>query len=298
MHCGNLTPGGDGMVRSVMQSPRILRLRGRVLADGGAARGEPGYRALARMLAHTKYRAVTWGQRRGFGLKALAEAAPLAIGRDDRLVGEHLFSEATFSLDFGLFDEVAAKQLEATSFDTETKAQIAEYLRVEKIEYSAPAAFTGGESDVDLGGGWNSGLFWAHGSAMNHSVRDFGKVVRIGFSGIRKEIDEARSACGHEDPDYPRRGAFWKSAEAVCDAGIILGGRYAATAASLAAACADPVRREELEDIAEICRRVPAEGARTFREAVQALWFTHILTCASFLAIVAYLRSVEILING
>ena len=37
-------------------------------------------------------------------------------------------------------------------------------------------------------------------------------------------------------------------------------------------------QKREWEEIAEICERVPAQPARTFREAVQSLWFAHILT--------------------
>ncbi|MFC2017606.1 pyruvate formate lyase family protein, partial [Chloroflexota bacterium] len=38
----------------------------------------------------------------------------------------------------------------------------------------------------------------------------------------------------------------------------------------------DPQRKAELEKIAEICRQVPANPARTFREALQSLWFYHV----------------------
>ena len=264
-----------------MLTERLQRLKARVLSDGGATRGVSGYRALARMLAHTKYGAATWGQRRAFMLKALAEIAPLSITDDERLVGEHLFDERTWQLDFGaVFDATAQQQLDATSFDAGTKRQIAEFLRAEQIERSGPAVHAGGQPDTALGGGWGTGVFWAHGWATNHSVRDFEKVIRIGFAGVREEIERARAACDLADPEYPRKTAFWRAAEAVCDAGITLGRRYAEVAANLAAGCRDAARKQELLDIADACRQVPEHGARSFREAVQSLWFTHVLTCA------------------
>jgi formate C-acetyltransferase len=38
----------------------------------------------------------------------------------------------------------------------------------------------------------------------------------------------------------------------------------------------DPVRKKELEEIAEVCRYVPAHAPRTFREALQMYWFVHL----------------------
>ncbi len=39
----------------------------------------------------------------------------------------------------------------------------------------------------------------------------------------------------------------------------------------------DETRRMELEQIERVCRQVPAKPARSFHEAVQSLWFAHII---------------------
>ena len=57
---------------------------------------------------------------------------------------------------------------------------------------------------------------------------------------------------------------------------VTLGERYAAEADRLAKNESDPRRKKELEDIAAICRHVPAKPARTFREAVQSFYFYQI----------------------
>jgi formate C-acetyltransferase len=44
----------------------------------------------------------------------------------------------------------------------------------------------------------------------------------------------------------------------------------------MAAAATDPARRAELEAIAAICRHVPENTPRTFREALQCYWFVHL----------------------
>ena len=109
--------------------------------------------------------------------------------------------------------------------------------------------------------GWNfigtDKVYSARGWIENHSIRDYAKLIRIGFGGIKREI-EAQA----------KQTAFLKAASNVCEAGILLGKRYAELA-----------RQMGLPEMAEICERVPEHGATCFREAVQALWFGHILTC-------------------
>lgn len=63
----------------------------------------------------------------------------------------------------------------------------------------------------------------------------------------------------------------------LCATAIIdFAGRHAQKAAELAQHCADPQRKEELEKIAAVCRRVPAEKPRNFHEALQYYWFIHL----------------------
>jgi pyruvate-formate lyase len=111
-------------------------------------------------------------------------------------------------------------------------------------------------------------VFLAHGWMENHSIRDYAKVLRIGFRGISGEIERASADADCTEPEYPERSNFWQAARWICDAGELLGSRYAALARDMG-----------LADMAAACECVPARGARTLREAVQALWLAHILTC-------------------
>ncbi len=129
-----------------------------------------------------------------------------------------------------------------------------------------------------MGTGDTSGVYWAHGWMENHSIRDYAKVLAIGFEGIKDEIETCLATADIADPDYPRKESFWRAALLVCEAGAMLGRRYAALAREMAAATSG-VEASHLESIARRCERVPARGARTFEEAVQSLWFAHILTC-------------------
>jgi len=132
-------------------------------------------------------------------------------------------------------------------------------------------------------GGWGGSesthVFWASGWSENHSIRDYAKVLRIGFAGIRGEAEALLAGTDFTDRDFPCKENFWKAVLSVCDAGILLGKRYAELAARLAEEADAVDERRRLQQMAEACRRVPEHGARTLREATQSLWLSHILTC-------------------
>ena len=53
--------------------------------------------------------------------------------------------------------------------------------------------------------------------------------------------------------------------------------RFARLADDMARKEENAQRKNELMEIAEICRRVPAYPARTFKEAMQCFWFVFLL---------------------
>ena len=132
-------------------------------------------------------------------------------------------------------------------------------------------------------GGWGASdsrtVFWSFGWIENHSIRDYAKVLRMGFQGIRQEIEQTMNCSDRTHPDFPHAENFWMAALDICDEGVLLGQRYAEEAQRLAAQTESPEEKTRLEQIAKSCARVPAQGARTFAEAVQSLWLSHILTC-------------------
>jgi formate C-acetyltransferase len=108
-----------------------------------------------------------------------------------------------------------------------------------------------------------------------HTVLD-DKIYHRGMTGFRDDI--ARSAASVE-PDDPRREGRLAQLKAmdICAAALVtFAGRYADRALEMASATDDTARRAELEEIAEVCSRVPAFAPRTFREAIQYYWFVHL----------------------
>jgi pyruvate-formate lyase len=113
------------------------------------------------------------------------------------------------------------------------------------------------------------GLFQGSGIFAGHMAVNYRKALAVGVEGLRREA-RARLA----DRALDARGRdFLAAVLIVCDAVTGWTARYAALAERLAAAEAEPGRRDEYLALAAVCRRVPARPPRTFREALQAVWF-------------------------
>ncbi len=110
------------------------------------------------------------------------------------------------------------------------------------------------------------------GAVPGHLIPDYPKVLRLGFRGIATELEEMQRA----EEDRQRRD-FLRALLVCCRAASELSLRYADEADRLAGAEPDAGRQAELREIARICRRVPWEPAETLHEALQALWFAHML---------------------
>jgi pyruvate formate-lyase/glycerol dehydratase family glycyl radical enzyme len=121
------------------------------------------------------------------------------------------------------------------------------------------------------------GVLVAYGTAENHTVIDYSRVVHEGFAAICGDLAQRLDACDWSDPASIGARLLLESALTVAQAAGTLGKRYAAEAARLLATCRDPERAAELQAIIATTSQVPELPARTFREAVQSLWFAHIL---------------------
>jgi pyruvate formate-lyase/glycerol dehydratase family glycyl radical enzyme len=106
---------------------------------------------------------------------------------------------------------------------------------------------------------------------------DYGKVIDIGFNGI---IEEATAECDNlkdfsSEEDLAKL-EFLKAGIICCQAVITFARRYARLAREMAGKEKNPGRKAELLKVAETCEWVPARPARSFREALQSFWFTHV----------------------
>ena len=109
-----------------------------------------------------------------------------------------------------------------------------------------------------------------------HTVAD-GKIYRKGYLDFIADIEgEIASLDYLNDPSALDKREELTGMKLVCEGMIAFGERYAALARELAANESDPVWKKELGELAAVCDVVPARAPRTFRQALQTYWFTHI----------------------
>lgn len=262
---------------------RIDTLRNRALAGPDTP---IGHRALAQVRAALAMPGAPLILRRAHGLARCLAEFPLTIDPENLLAGHHLFGERAgkdAGFDFPEFAphyfEPPADALRATLESSDlTEPEREEVLGCvgrshlfigEPVYPPVPeeVALTH-EACVIIGGG----------STVNHSVRDYAKVLSRGFEGIAEEVDERLAEWPMADPAGLEERTFLLAASTIAHAAAGLGRRYAAEARELARA-ANEDARADLMEMAEACERVPAHPARSLREAVQALWLAHTITC-------------------
>lgn len=112
--------------------------------------------------------------------------------------------------------------------------------------------------------------------APGHAILD-DKIYHEGFIDFKAKIDAARENLRRSnDPEIPSREQELQAMAICCDAIIRFAERHAEKARALAEQEPDPQRKQEFEQIAEVCIWVPAHAPRTFWEALQMYWFVHL----------------------
>jgi formate C-acetyltransferase len=131
--------------------------------------------------------------------------------------------------------------------------------------------------------GARSKMKWFHdhgygnaGATSGHLIPDHERVLQIGWKGIINDL-ESKFELLSDDDKNGSRGAQLKAMVTAAAMPRDLAAKYADLCLSLAAEDTDPSRRQELLQMGQILVRVPWEPARTFWEALQALWINHML---------------------
>ena len=110
-------------------------------------------------------------------------------------------------------------------------------------------------------------------NGIGHVTADYPKLMKLGYGGLRKLVEAklAEIKLG-DDGDELLKYEFWTAQLISLDAAELYFKRYGALAEKLAAECADPTRKAELERIASNCNWVATNPPRDYWEAIQ-LWY-------------------------
>jgi pyruvate-formate lyase len=123
--------------------------------------------------------------------------------------------------------------------------------------------------------------FHAHGYGnagvtSGHLIPDYARILREGWKGIHEELNRRLTSLSKKEYDGKKGGqirAMLVAATMARDVAF----EYSGVCSELASKETDPARKDELNKMAEMLKRVPWEPARNFWEALQSLWITHML---------------------
>ena len=131
--------------------------------------------------------------------------------------------------------------------------------------------------------GARQAVFWFHGhgygnagATSGHLIPGYERMLIIGWRGIYQELENKYA----ELSDLDKQGAKGAQLKAMMISATMprdLAGEYAKVCQSLAVKETDPDRKAELMQMVTNLEKVPWEPPKTFWEAVQALWLTHML---------------------
>ncbi|PKL41305.1 MAG: hypothetical protein CVV44_01335 [Spirochaetae bacterium HGW-Spirochaetae-1] len=110
-------------------------------------------------------------------------------------------------------------------------------------------------------------------AAIAHFIVNFERILTLGTTGLIEEIRTAQKEKPGNNQD------FYNGAIIALQALENFAQRYADDLTRMSREESDPVRRKELQEMADICRHVPKNPARTYHEALQSMMFLQIALC-------------------
>jgi formate C-acetyltransferase len=112
---------------------------------------------------------------------------------------------------------------------------------------------------------------------IGHFTMNYSKVLELGLKVIINDLEQRMKALTPKN-ESNEKWLLYDAMIRTCKAAIIFAKRYAAKAREMAINEKNPLRSAELLEIARICEKVPESPAENFHEAVQSLYFIHLIT--------------------
>ncbi len=263
-------------------TPRMEKFREEVLNKKPYICAE---RAVLVTEAYEKHKNQPAVMKRALMLKNILEKMSIYIEEETLIVGNQaasnkdapIFPEYTLDFVINELDTFEKRDGDVFYITEETK---------EKLRSIAPfwennnlRARGGALLPDEVGVFMETGFFGMEGklnSGDAHLAVDYKTMLETGLKGYEDRVKMIRSKLDLCVPENIDKNCFYKAVLIVIEAVRNFAYRYAALAREKALE-ADSRRKEELLEIARICDKVPYEPARTFREAVQAVWFIQLI---------------------
>jgi len=176
------------------------------------------------------------------------------------------------------FDTLAERDGDRFLISEETKEtlkEVFEYWDQNTTNELATALMTDEALDAMDAGVYTVGNYYFNG--VGHVCVSYDEVLAEGFNGIIEKAEAAKKELSFGNPDDTEKRHFLDSVIITAEAVIEFANRFAEKAENLAEKTSDTKRKEELLEIAENCRNVPANPASSFHEALQSFWFVQLV---------------------
>ncbi len=255
-------------------SERLLRRRDRVLASPSALSTDAWWRPYYYLQGWREAEGEPLPLRNAAGLARVIEKMPVRLAEEELLVGEH--GNPPMFPNFGGEITLTQRAEIRAALPAWPAEELITWLQERPFAWQALAPVA--PPPPEMQAAREHGVIVVWGTDLNHSIRAYEKVLRLGFSGLRAQVEEQLARLSPAAPEASHHRANLLAWQRLCRAAEGLGLRHAQAARERAAACADRAEAAEWEEVAVVCERVPALPARTFREALQALWFAHMIT--------------------
>ena len=114
---------------------------------------------------------------------------------------------------------------------------------------------------------------------ISHTVPDYSLAINEGLEHII-ELSASKEKALRDTSDLsPGTGLsieFYKAVQIAMEGILTYADNLCKRASELAEGTSEPIQKENFRKMAEVCVRVPRKGARTFREALNALWIVQV----------------------
>ncbi|MDV7143974.1 glycyl radical protein [Tropicimonas sp. TH_r6] len=258
---------------------RIKRLKEQILSARPHVESERAVLVTEAFKASEGLPAIT---RRAKAAEKIFNELPVTIRDDELIVGAitknprstEICPEFSFDWVEAEFDTMAGRVADPFEIPKETAAELHEAFKYwpGKTTSDLAASYMSKEAkDCQAAGVFTVGNYYFGG--VGHVCVDYGKILAEGFRGVIADAVMELEKLDPMDPGSIKKEQFYNAIIVTYSAAINFAHRYAAKAAELANAESNPTRKAELQQIAQNCTRVPENGARTFWEACQAMWF-------------------------
>ncbi|MBW1994259.1 MAG: glycyl radical protein [Deltaproteobacteria bacterium] len=220
--------------------------------------------------------------KRALALDAIFTRMTIEVRDDELIVGNHakrcrgvpLFPEYAVDWileDMDTFPTRKGDRFKITEEQKQTLRQVLPYWKGKCLRDKVKGALPARLKELLAYGVFTNENFTM--SGPGHMVPDYEFVLQNGLRKIKEICLERIERMSLEDIEYEEKYNLYQSCCIVCDALIKFAQRYAGEAQRVAASESDDNRRKELLIIVQNCRRVPAQPAQNFHQALQCMYF-------------------------